>query len=327
MKNYYKYLFLIIFSLFIFKPFDTLAQSYVPEDIKITFYANDGKTDHCEGMSQCYNFIPDRLAKRVQIQTKKISFNAGKTYKFYSSLKLSVPGSYSIYDYYLSSYDLRNYSINVDKSDFKFLYYDEFGGFNAYQWDLEFTVNSTFDSNGISFDFYKSQATNDQIWILDVYDFHSELISNNSDTNVIINNQNKNQQETNDRLDKIDNSLTDDDITDSQNTANSFFNDFDIKDNGGISSIVTMPLKLINSLVVGSSSCDSLTTDITFLDNTTKLSIPSGCIIWNKVPNNVLIIVQLMIYAVPTYILLKKLFKDIENLKSPNQSEVSTLDL
>lgn len=192
----------IVFSIFFFNPLDSFAYTYVPEDIKITFYGSGGSTDYCEGLKQCYNFVPDKIASRVQIQSQKVSFSEGKQYKMYISLKLSVPTDYTIYDYYLSDYLVRNYNINVNKSDFKFLYWDDFGWFNVYQWDLEITVNPTFQGSGVSFDFYKSQDTNQQIWILDVLDFHSELLSDSSDTSIIIDNQNKNTQDIIDNQNK-----------------------------------------------------------------------------------------------------------------------------
>lgn len=195
-------LIILVFSIFLFNPIDSYAYTYVPEDIKITFYGVNGSTDYCEGLTQCFNFVPNKIASRVQVQTQKVSFTEGKQYKMYISLKLSVPTDYTIYDYYLSDYLVRNYAINVNKSDFKFLYWDDFGWFNVYQWDLELTVNPTFQGSGVSFDFYKSQATDQQIWILDVLDFHSELLADSSDTNVIIDNQNKNTQDIIDNQNK-----------------------------------------------------------------------------------------------------------------------------
>lgn len=206
----------IVFSIFLFNPLDSFAYTYVPEDIKITFYGFNGSSDSCEGLTQCYNFVPEKIANRVQVQSQKVSFTEGKQYKMYISLKLSVPTDYTIYDYYLSDYLVRNYNINVNKSDFKFLYWDDFGWFNVYQWDLELTVNPTFQGSGVSFDFYKSQDINQQIWILDVLDFHSELLSDSADTNSIIDNDNRNTQDIINNQNKNNEEL--------QNTINNNFN-------------------------------------------------------------------------------------------------------
>ena len=192
----------LVFSIFILNPLDSFAYTYVPEDIKITFWNSQNQTDSCEGLSQCYNFLPDKIANRVQTQTRKISFTEGRSYKMYISLKLSVPNEYYIYDFYLSDYNLRNYSINVDYNNITFLYWDDFGWFNAYQWDLVLTVTPTFTSEGVSFDFYKNQAYNQAIWILDVLDFHSELLADSSDTGLIIDNNNKNTQDIIDNQNK-----------------------------------------------------------------------------------------------------------------------------
>ena len=192
----------LLFSLFFINPTDTFAYTYVPEDIKISFYNSNGQVDNCLGLKQCYNFLPGKIASRVQIQSNKISFIEGKSYKMYVSLKLSVPTDYSIYDFYLSDYNVRNYTINVDSSNYTYLYWDDFGWFNVYQWDLVMTVTPTFQGTGTSFDFYKNQAYDQEIWILDVLDFHSELLADSSDTNVIIDNQNKNTQDIIDNQNK-----------------------------------------------------------------------------------------------------------------------------
>lgn len=312
----------IVFSFFFFNPLDTYAYTYVPEDLRITFYGTDGSSDYCEGLTQCYNFVPNKIAGRIQIQSHKISFSEGKEYKMYISLKLSVPTDYTIYDYYLSDYLIRNYNITVNKSDFKFLYWDDFGWFNAYQWDLELTVNPTFQGSGVSFDFYKSQATNQQIWILDVLDFHSELLADSSDTNIIIDNNNKNTQDIIDNQKENTDKILDDNVDSSNENASSFFDNFTLEDNGGISSIVTAPLKVIQGLISGG-TCSNLE----FSVFNKELYFPSGCILWNNCPEPILVLYHTLICGFFSYFIGLSLFKDIESLKNPNDSGVSTLDL
>lgn len=119
------------------------------------------------------------------------------------------------------------------------------------------------------------------------------------------------------------NQLLNPEVDESTSNGGGFFDNFTTTDNGGISSIVTSPLRLIKGLLNSGSSCQ----DLSFTIYGKKVAFPSGCILWDKVPDNVLTIYHTLICGVFAYYLLIKLFKDIENLKDPNKSEVSTLDL
>lgn len=127
--------------------------------------------------------------------------------------------------------------------------------------------------------------------------------------------------ETNDQLGNLNDNITNGNID--SGTGNSFFDNFQTEDNGGISGIITAPLTLINSLLDGQGTC----TDLKFPIMGKEVSMPSGCIIWDKVPNEMEILIQTLVCGTGAYFLLKQLFKDIEKLKNPNNSEVSTLDL
>ncbi|MBE6146983.1 MAG: hypothetical protein E7168_01465 [Firmicutes bacterium] len=127
--------------------------------------------------------------------------------------------------------------------------------------------------------------------------------------------------ETNEKLDNIENSITDSTVDDS--TANDFFNQFTTSDNGGISSIVTAPLRLINSLLADTNICPVLTLPIMGKN----VDVPGGCLIWDKAPDSVVIIYRTIICGFFSFILLTNLFHEIEKIKNPNESGVSTLDL
>lgn len=157
--------------------------------------------------------------------------------------------------------------------------------------------------------------------IYDVDDSGSIII----DQNEIIIDQNKETNEkldeTNDKLEDLEDSITNPNVD--SDTGNDFFNNFQTEDNGGISGIITAPLTLINSLLDGQGTC----TDLTFSIMGKEVALPSGCIIWEKVPNEMEILIQTLVCGTGAYFLLRQLFKDIEKLKNPNNSEVSTLDL
>lgn len=113
-----------------------------------------------------------------------------------------------------------------------------------------------------------------------------------------------------------------DTITDSSvDDKSSFFNNFN--DNShGLSGIVTAPLVLVRGLNSGT-SCDPLTFSILGQ----SVSMPSGCILWGEVPSSIETIYFVFIGGFFGYILVTKLFHDVNRLKDPSDSEVSTLDL
>lgn len=129
--------------------------------------------------------------------------------------------------------------------------------------------------------------------------------------------------ETNDKLDNLDKTLNDDNVSGATSTGNDFFDNFTLDDNGGISSIVTLPLRVIRGLISGENNCSALNFDILG----TSVYFPGGCIMWDHVSSVNETLFQTIICGFFGYILLTKLFKDIEDLKNPNKEEVSTIDL
>lgn len=136
---------------------------------------------------------------------------------------------------------------------------------------------------------------------------------------------NDNIKDTNDKINDLDNNITDSDTSGANSKGKSFFDNFNTTDNGGISSIVSAPLRLIKGLVSsnGTNSCTDLPMNIMGKD----VFLPCGKILWSKVPQGTLTIYYTIICGVGAYALLRALFKDIENLKNPNNSEVKTTDL
>lgn len=90
-----------------------------------------------------------------------------------------------------------------------------------------------------------------------------------TDSGAIINNQNQN---TNQTL----NFFSDTNTTSSSNTTSNFFSETNSTSESALTSIVSAPLTLINSLVVGThdSICATL--------NSKQICLPSGDIIWNR---------------------------------------------
>lgn len=137
---------------------------------------------------------------------------------------------------------------------------------------------------------------------------------------------NQNEQIINGQ-DNINDSITDDNVDD--NLGSSFFSGFDTEDNGGISSIITSPLTAINSLLNYSNvnSCTDLSINFTLKGKETTFTLPCGKLFWSKVNASMTSTIQILVYGLCTYAILKRLFKDIEALKNPNNDRVDVMDL
>lgn len=132
--------------------------------------------------------------------------------------------------------------------------------------------------------------------------------------------------ETTNAINDVNDTLNNDNVD--SGTGSDFFNNFDTDDNGGISAIITKPLVLINSLLSNNNSCSNLSFSIGFPNHPSKtVSFPSGCILWDSVPSTVVNIYHMFIVGFCSYFLLKRLFKDVEDLKNPENDKVEVIDL
>lgn len=106
------------------------------------------------------------------------------------------------------------------------------------------------------------------------------------------------------------------------NQANNFFSTFDDVDHGGISSIVTAPLKLVNKI---DETCSSI--DIDLLGSVIEL--PCGdTLFWNKPEvSSFRLEWNLLIGGPIIYLLMIKLFKVIQGLKNPDDDRIEVAKL
>lgn len=138
------------------------------------------------------------------------------------------------------------------------------------------------------------------------------------------------QQATNDKLDdqiqqdkEQHDEIMDSNTSGATDDATSFFDDFSNTDHGGISGVVSAPLELIKSLINNNNVCSNLNFSVFEKD----VYFPSGCVLWNKVPDSFITIWNVLICGLGSYGILIALFKDIEKLKTPDSKGVDTLDL
>lgn len=141
-----------------------------------------------------------------------------------------------------------------------------------------------------------------------------------NDTNSKMDAMVEEQQKTNEKLDGINDTMNDSNID--MDGANSFFGDFSDTDHGGISGVITAPLRFINKLT---GMCSPISLDVLGAN----VELPCGdTLFWNK-PEvaSFRVIWNVLFGGAMLYLLLSKLFKVIEGLKNPDDSRIEVMKL
>lgn len=138
----------------------------------------------------------------------------------------------------------------------------------------------------------------------------------------LLNNINQNQQITNDKLDNIDSTLKDDDVSGAEDSASGFFNDFET-DDFGLSSIITMPLEFINGLT--SSTCYSLNLPLPFVD--TNVTLPCMTSIYENYFGSFFTLYQTITTGFIAYGVCVNIFRLVQGFKSPDNDVVEVMEL
>ena len=150
----------------------------------------------------------------------------------------------------------------------------------------------------------------------------TRLTINTSEEQELLNEQNNKIDETNNQLQDMNDTINSEDTTDSEDTATSFFEDFENEDHG-LTGIITAPLRLINSLA--SSSCSPLTFPLPFVDN--QVSLPCMKPIYQEYFNSFLTIYQIITTGLIGYWISIKIFAHVKGFKNPDEDTVEVLDL
>lgn len=138
------------------------------------------------------------------------------------------------------------------------------------------------------------------------------------------------QQDTNDKLDDLQsqqqqqhqetmNSST----TDAENDASSFFGNFTVEDQGGLSAIVTAPLNTIRSLL--SSTCADLVLPLPFVEE--DLTLPCMYSIYTEHFGAFFSLYQTIILGIIAYRCIMSIFFDIKGFTNPNDDRIEVMDL
>lgn len=128
--------------------------------------------------------------------------------------------------------------------------------------------------------------------------------------------------ETNDKLDNIDETLNNSDTSGAQDSGGGFFNDF-TTDTHGLTGIITAPLSLIKSIT--SSSCSPLVIPLPYVDK--DLTLPCMGEIYSNYFGSFLSIYQLITFGIVAYWVCVRTFNLVKDFKNPDHDEIEVLDL
>lgn len=238
-----------------------------------------------------------------------------------------------IFDYYLNDVYYECNSKNTCYVDPVPVISDGSGTYNVYvdfivTQDTKITIHAYF--NQTSFDgYFNGTISGSTSYTLATENINSGTVNsqtnsiinnNNANTELIIDNQNSNQEQTNEKLDDLNDTLSDSDTTGANNTAGGFFDSFNNEDNGGISGIITAPLVAINEML--SQTC----VDLTGSYKGKEFSIPSGCDFWSRIPDvkNFLNVIE---GGLLCYLIIRKMFYLVQRLKNPEDDRVEVMSL
>lgn len=125
----------------------------------------------------------------------------------------------------------------------------------------------------------------------------------------------------NDSINNVNDSINNDNVDDSTNSASGFFSDFTNNDHG-LSGIVTAPLNAVNAML--SNQC--VAPSGTYKGKT--FSFPCGNILWDKdTTGQFKLFINLIYGGFLCFGIVKSLFKDVNNLKNPDNDKVEVIDL
>lgn len=130
----------------------------------------------------------------------------------------------------------------------------------------------------------------------------------------------QNQQETNSNLNKINDSINDDNVDNNQ--ATSYFSNFQ-SDDFGLSDIVSIPLNYINQL--STNSCVPLSLSLPFVNQ--SVNLPCMNEVYNTHFSSFLSIWHIISTGIISYWVCINIFASVKGFKDPQSDKVEVLDL
>lgn len=190
-------------------------------------------------------------------------------------------------------------------------------------------ISNTFMTNILSsinrvYDYLINDVTNQLSLIYYKIDTMEQNIIDNATENSQneIDNANKNQEQTNKRLDEVNDNLTSTDTEGANSSAGGFFNDFEDKDYG-LSDVITMPLTFIKG--VTNTTCSPLSVPLPFVD--TNAELPCMNTIYSQYFGGFLSIYQIITTGLISYWVCINIYAMVKGFKDPDSDKVEVMDL
>lgn len=128
------------------------------------------------------------------------------------------------------------------------------------------------------------------------------------------------QQNINDSINDINDTLTNDNVD--LGSGSDFFGGFE-SDTNGLTSVVTAPLQLIQSL--NSKTCTALSVPMPYIGK--NFMLPCMNTVYNEMFPGFLVLWQTITTGFISYYVLVRLFATVKNLKSPDNDDIEVVDL
>ena len=134
------------------------------------------------------------------------------------------------------------------------------------------------------------------------------------------------QQETTNAVNDLNDSINDDDSSDAQSSGSSFFSNFSNTDHGGLSGIVTAPLRYVQTLTSPSGTCVGINVPLPFMERHATLPCLSRVIL-DADASDFLQVYHVITTGLIAYWIMVKLFAHIRSFKKPDEDKVEVLEL
>lgn len=152
--------------------------------------------------------------------------------------------------------------------------------------------------------------------------YNSEYSLMLNEGNTALNFEEYNKDICSNKLDDINDTLTDDNINSSKDNANSFFNNFNDNDHG-LSSIITTPLNTIKSLT--SKTCSPLNIPLPFVNK--NISLPCMTTIYENHFGAFYDLYKIISFGIISYLCCIDIYKIVKGFKDPNSDKIEVVDL
>lgn len=327
----YKFLFLLLFGLFVFIPKDTFAktQVMVPDDIRF-FQQNDLLATRSPEHQTLNGW--ELLGSGIISSINKVNYR-------YSSLgNLKYNTSYDL-NFIIRQPNISVASVNSFNGGMPLVlvndtvcsvHYSSSSQSNSTTYTPFFGVSC----NNVFFDDTRGMHVNvitpflsydaglyDSFYGISAYIGYNETQHSEEITSALDKNTESVKEQTEATKEQTD-TIKDNDVSESESQASGFFDDFE-SDDYGLSDIITMPLTFIQGL--SSSTCYPLNLPLPFVD--TNVTLPCMTSIYSEYFGSFLTIYQIITTGIIAYWCCINIFRLVQGFKSPDKDEIEVMDL